>query len=112
MYMQCLKFVKFGGQMSKNVRDVRMVCPETTLCVYVCFVNFFVLFLYEIHVRGVKLIENHNWVGKVRKIIPKDHLRVLEEGPKTIAKTVQAGARRWSSRRLMGLLTPRRRVLS
>ena len=44
--------------------------------------------LNEIHVRGVKLIEYHIWVRNIRKIIPKDHLRVLEEGPKIVGMAV------------------------
>ena len=45
--------------------------------------------LGEIHVRGDKLIYEHLWVGNFRENIPKDHPRVLEEGPKVGAKTVQ-----------------------
>ena len=74
--------------MSKNVHDVRKVFLETTLCVYVCFVKFSVFLLYEIHLRGVKLIENLNCIGNIWEIIPKGHLRVLDEGPKTVAKIV------------------------
>ena len=46
-------------------------------------------FLDEIHVRGVNIREYNIWVGKVREIIPKDNLRVLEEGPKTTGMAVQ-----------------------
>ena len=35
-------FVKFGGQTSKNVHDVRKVCLEKTLCVLACFIEFYV----------------------------------------------------------------------
>ena len=43
---------------------------------------------HEIHVRGVKLIENRYWVGNVGEIVPEHHLRFLEKGPKIVAKTV------------------------
>ena len=43
--------VKFGGQTSKNVRDVRKVCLETCLCALVCFVKFYVIVLDKIDVR-------------------------------------------------------------
>lgn len=43
----------------------------------------------EIYVRGIKLIEYPIWFVKVQEIIPKDHPRVLDEGPKLVAKTVK-----------------------
>ena len=49
-----LCFVKFRGQTSNNVHDVRMVCFEMTLCVYVCFVEFYVFVLDKTHVVGPK----------------------------------------------------------
>ena len=49
-------FTKLRGQTSNNVHDVRKVYLETTLCVLAYFVEFNVLVLNEIHVRGVKLI--------------------------------------------------------
>ena len=48
-------FVKFGGQTSENVHDVRKVCHETTLRVYVCSLKFYVFVLDE-NVVGPKLI--------------------------------------------------------
>ena len=47
-------FVKVEGQTSKNVHDVRKVCLETNLCVLECFIEFYVLVLDEIYVRGLK----------------------------------------------------------
>ena len=44
--------------------------------------------LDENNVRGFKIIDDRIWVGKVWEIIPKDHLRVLEEGLKTVCKAV------------------------
>ena len=41
--------------------------------------------LDEIHVRGVKIIDDDIWVQNFREIIHKGHLRVLEEGPKTVS---------------------------
>ena len=52
--------MKFGGQTSKNVHDVQKVCLETTLCVYACFVKFYVFVLDENHVRGTKIIYEEN----------------------------------------------------
>ena len=74
-------FVKFGGQTSKNVHDVRHVCLGTTLFVYVCFIEFYVFVLNEIPVRGHKIVYKHIRVGNVQVKVPKDQPRVLEEGP-------------------------------
>ena len=49
-------FMKFGGQTSKNVHDVRNVCLEMTLYVLACFIGFYVFVLDEIHARGPKLV--------------------------------------------------------
>ena len=81
-------FVKFGGQTSKNVHDVRKVCLKTTLSVYVCFLEFYVFVLGEIHVIWSKLIHDHFWVGNIQENFPKDHPRVLEEGPKVGAQDI------------------------
>ena len=40
------------------------------------------LVLDEIHVRGVKLIDGHIWVGNFRKINPEEHQSVFKERPK------------------------------
>ena len=45
-----------------NVHDVRKVCIKTTLSVYVCFLEFYVFVLDEIHVRIPKLVYDHVWV--------------------------------------------------
>ena len=42
----------------------------------------------EFYVRGNKLIDDWIWIGKVQKIIPKDHPRILEKGPKPVCKAV------------------------
>ena len=57
--------MKFGGQTSKNVYDVRKVCLETTLRVYVCFIVFDVFVLHETHVLGLKHVYDNIWVGNV-----------------------------------------------
>ena len=49
-------FVKFGGQTCKTVHYVRKVCLETTLCVYACFVEFYVFILDETLVIVPKLV--------------------------------------------------------
>ena len=38
-------------------------------------------FWLEIHVRGDKIMLKHVWVVNVWEYIPKDHPRVIEEGP-------------------------------
>ena len=43
----------------------------------------------EIYVRGIKLIDDHFWVGNFLENIPKDLPRVLEEGPMLVAKTAK-----------------------
>ena len=42
--------------------------------------------LGEIPVRGPKIVYDNVWVGNVREKIPKDHQRVLEEGPKVVPR--------------------------
>ena len=60
MYIGSLSsFVKFGGEMSKNAHDVRKVFLETTLGVYVCFIEFYVFILDETYVLGPKLLCKH-----------------------------------------------------
>ena len=49
--------------------------------------SFYMFCLDEIHVTGPKLIYEHVWVRNIWKNIPKDHPRVLEEGPKLVPKT-------------------------
>ena len=59
-------FVKFGGQTSKNVHDVQKVCLDMTLCVYTCFVEFYVFVMDKTHVVGPKLVYDHIWVVNVQ----------------------------------------------
>ena len=54
----------FGAKIFKNVHDVRKVCLETTLRVYVYFIEFNVFVLDENHVRGTKHRYDHIYVGK------------------------------------------------
>ena len=82
-------FVKFGGQTSKNVHDVRKVCLEMVLCVYACFVKFYMFILDEVHVRVTKRVYKHDWVLNVQENIPKDQSRVLYGGPKLGVKAAQ-----------------------
>ena len=49
-------FMKFEGQTSKNVHDVRNVCLETTLCVLTCFVKFYMFVWDGNDMRGPKLV--------------------------------------------------------
>ena len=43
--------------------------------------SFTCFFMYEIDVGGPKILYKHIQVGNIRENIPKDHSRVLEEGP-------------------------------
>ena len=78
VYRKC---VKFHEVWRSNVQDVRKVCLETTLCVLACLNKFYVFVLDEIDVASPKLVYEHIRVGRVWEKIPKDHPRVLEEGP-------------------------------
>ena len=49
-------FMKFGGQTSKNVHDIRKVYLEMTLCVLACFAKFYVFYLDEIDVGGPNIV--------------------------------------------------------
>ena len=48
--------MNLGGQMSKNVHDVRKVFFETTLCILEYFVEFYVFILNEIYMGGLKIV--------------------------------------------------------
>ena len=61
---------------------------ETTLSVKACFVEFYVFIFDAIHVRGDKIVYDHVLVEYVKPKIPKDHPRVLEEGPKVGAQDI------------------------
>ena len=63
--------------------------------------------LGEIHVRSPKLVNNHVWVETFWEKIPKDHSRVLKEGPKFVSKTVQDSPNHGGNRRPVGHSTPR-----
>ena len=39
--------------------------------------------------RGVKIIDYCIWIVNVQELIPNEHPRFLEEGPKLLAKTAQ-----------------------
>ena len=53
------KCVKYGGQTSKNVHDVRKVCLRKCLCVFVCLSEFYVSALPEIDVGRSLHIEEY-----------------------------------------------------
>ena len=57
-----LSFIKFGGQKSKNVNDVRKICLEMALCVLKCFVVFHMFVLDEIDMRDPNLVYKYIWV--------------------------------------------------
>ena len=72
------------------------------------FVEFYVFLLDEIHVIYIR----YKWVGDIRKIIPKDHERVLEERPKIIVQAVLGIPWRRSTQRPVVAVTPHQRVQS
>ena len=51
--------MRFGGQTSKDVHDVRNVCFEVILCVLACLIKLYVFVLDEIDVGGPKLVYGH-----------------------------------------------------
>ena len=64
LYRSVSSFVKFGGQTSKNVYDVRKVFLAMNLCVYAYFVKFYMIVLDEIIIVDPKLVYEHVFVGK------------------------------------------------
>ena len=58
-----------------------MVYLKTTLCVLTYFVEFYVLVLDEIHVRGLKLIYENVSVGNVREKFPRTIQGSLRKDP-------------------------------
>ena len=62
--------------------------------------------LDEIHVRGDKIIYDNVLVEYVKPNIPKDHPRLLEEGPKVGPKTSQGLLQTDGNRRSVGQSTP------
>ena len=82
------QFFKFHEVWRANVHDIRKNCLEITLCVLVCFVEFYVFLLDEIDVGGPKLVYDHIQVRKVREKVTKDQPRVLEDGPSMEQKVV------------------------
>lgn len=83
VYVSCV--MKFRGQTSKNVHDVRKVCRKMTLCVLTCFVDFYIFSFYEINARDSKLVQDHIWVGNFQSNITKGQPRVFEKEPFTRA---------------------------
>ena len=64
-------FIMFGGQRSKNVHDVRKVCPGTTFCVLACFVEFYVFVFDEIDLKVLNLYTNIFVFASSRKTSPR-----------------------------------------
>ena len=79
--------MKFGGQSSKNVYDIRKVCLEMCLCALVCFIEFYVLVFDEIDVIYPKVVYEHIRVRNFWETILKVQPMVLEEGPILVAKS-------------------------
>ena len=81
-------FVKFGGQMSRNVHDIWKVCFETTFYVYACFIEIYVFILDEIYVGCPSLVYKTNRDGNVWLKVPKDELSNLMIYPWVLASKV------------------------
>ena len=79
-------FMKFGGQTSKKVYYVWNICLERTLCVLVCFVEFYVFVMDELGVGVLNLYMNIFKFKNSGKKVPKDQPRFLQEGPFVWAK--------------------------
>ena len=60
-----LSLMKFGGQTSKKVDDVRKIILETTLCVLACFIKLYVFVLDKIDMGGTKIVYDHIRYGNV-----------------------------------------------
>ena len=80
-----------------------------TFCILACFDMFYVFILVEIHVRDPSLVQEHIKFRNVRENIPKDHSRVLEEGPFKSAQAVKKPSQpmeaidaQWVNQRLIG----------
>lgn len=108
-------FLKFGGQTSKNVHDVRKVCLETTLRVYLCFIEFYMFVLDETHVVCPKLVYEHIWVGKVWVRLHIGPTRGPTRGPQHWSSTLPSSGnrrpKRWpvdqeTARRWVSLMEP------
>lgn len=58
-----LSFMRFGGQLNKNVYDVGKVIFEVTFCFLACPIKFYVFIFGTTDMRGPKLIYVHIRVG-------------------------------------------------
>ena len=87
--------MKFGGQTSKKFYEIRKVFLETTLCVYVYLVKFYVFIFDETYMVSPKLVYKHIWdenVGVRHHLGPKWGPR---GGPKHWSSTLpSSGTRR------------------
>ena len=72
-------FVKFGGQLLKNVHNVRNVFLEMTLCVYACFVYFYVFVFIKFMWEVLNVYKN---------------IFGLETSKKTSSRTIQGSLRK------------------
>ena len=59
VYRRCVMFREVWRSKVKEFHDVQNVFFETTMHVYVCFVNFYMFVLNETHVVGHKLVYEH-----------------------------------------------------
>ena len=74
------KYINFDEVCRSNVQeihDVQKVFLETTLCIFACFVKFYVFVLDEILVKGPKFVCKLIRVKNAQENIPKDHPRIL-----------------------------------
>ena len=75
------QFFKFHEVWRANVHDIRKNCLEITLCVLVCFVEFYVFVMDELGVGVLNLYMNIFKFKNSGKKVPKDQPRFLQEGP-------------------------------
>ena len=80
LIVSVLSFMKFAGQTSKNIHDIRKVCLQTTLCVLSYFINFY-FFLDEIDMGGPKLEYEHIRLEMSEETSPRTIQRSLRKDP-------------------------------
>ena len=94
--------MKFRGQTSKNVHDIRKVCLQTTLCVLACFVKFYMFFWTKlmwqvlnsyIYIFGLEMSgRNSPWTIQVSlRKDPSCEPRLPRPGPNRLRKMMAHG---------------------
>lgn len=63
--------MEFGGQTTKNIHNSLKVCLQTTFWALECFVKFYMFILYEIYIRGGKIVYDHIQIWKLQEKLCK-----------------------------------------